>query len=219
MIRDVIDINRYEHPDTWGVLCIDCWNVNGANNEFYNQALEKLSQFNVGAVVNCAVDLKIDYSDKSVYNTLTYYCWEPNKVNEQLNLKILSDLIKCAGHQTTSKVLNDNFFNEHTVHLSSREGFLHHAHCFYPTINNWIILGSAWKMCLHTGPLGIVKLVDMNTHKFHIFPSWSIQTELCQPVEIEELHKDWYVWAPIKDDGYRLICRTESANKWIFETT
>lgn len=214
MIRDVV---RYTPPQKWGVLCIDVWESNGNNDGFYHKALSCLSKYHVEVVVNCTTDLKIDYDDVSVYNTIDRYLWNPNSVNPQINRNVLTNLIMVAGHQQTNKFLQNNLFDHNTVHLSDRETFVHHAQCYHPDITDWIILGNTWKICLHVGPLGVDKLVEIGSHKFHIFPDWSIQAEHGGPPSLQDIHDDFFVWAPIDNDGYRLITRANNS-KWT-ETT
>lgn len=210
MIRDVV---RWQPPQEWGVLCIDAWHREGTNDAFYLRALEHLSKFNVQIVINCCTDLAINYQDKSVYNTLNQYLWSASGIIEEQKTRVLSNLIHCAGHQQTSKVLQDQLFDYRTVHLSDRFTFLEHCHKFCPTVKHWIVLGSAWGYCLHTGPLGIDKLVDITEMHYNIFPDWSVQTESYAPPSLQQLHDDFYVWAPIPDNGYTLITRAQN-HKW-----
>lgn len=214
MIKDLIDIYRYKHPDVWGVLCIDCWNVDSSNDNFYHNALEKLKKFPIGAVINCATDVRIDYQDKSIYNTLTKYLWNNDTGDTRTTDHILLDLIKSAGEQKTNEVLNQLLFNSDTVHITSKTGFIEHTQRFFPNIKNWIILGSAWRFCTHIGPLGLSTLVDIPEHKFHIFPEWSIQTENAHPVTVQDVEDDYFLWSAIADDGYRLICNVGDRHKW-----
>jgi hypothetical protein len=210
VIRDVV---RYKAPEKWGLLCIDIWDVNGSNDEFYSQALDKLSAYNISAVVNCTMDLELGYSDISVYNTLKKYHWTPVVPESQMNNVVLLDLIKSAGTQQTSKIIHDNLFDNNTVHLSNRSTFMHHSNYVTPDVQDWIVLGSAWKVCLHIGPLGVNTLVDIPAHKFYIFPEWSIQNENRTVVNQQQIHDDFLVWAPILEDGYRLITRAAN-HKW-----
>lgn len=204
MIRDVV---RYKAPPVWGVLCIDIWH-DDSNNEFYQNALEKLAQYPIAGVVNCTTDIKIDYADKSIYNTLNNYLWNSNNDN------VLLDLIKNAGNHQTAKIVHDKLFDQQTVHLSRKETFIQQGHSYWPEIQDWIILGSAWGKCVHYGPLGVDTLVEIPNHKFHIFPEWSIQTEDSQAPTLQEVHDDFFVWAPIDNGGYRLITRAKN-HKWI----
>lgn len=210
MIRDVV---RYRPPAKWGLLCIDIWDVDGSNDEFYHRALDYLDSYNINAVVNCTMDLEISYTDVSVYNTLKKYHWSPVVPYSQMNNVVLLDLIRSAGTQRTSRVIHDNLFDVNSVHLSSPATFMHHINYTTPDVQDWIILGSAWKMCLHTGPLGIDKLVDVPAHKFYIFPEWSIQNENRTTVGQQQIHDDFLVWATIDDGGYRLITRANN-HKW-----
>ena len=210
MIRDVV---RYTAPPQWGVLCIDIWQDNDNNNEFYKNALAQLSQYSIAGVVNCTTDLVIDYADKSVYNTLKNYHWAANTISSQVNDNVMLDLIKSAGSCCTNQLVHEKLFDHTTVHLSRRETFIHQGHYYWPEIQDWIILGSAWGKCVHYGPLGVDKLVEIPNHRFHIFPDWSIQTEDKRPPTTQEIHDDFFVWAPIDNGGYRLITRAKN-HKW-----
>lgn len=212
MIRDVV---RYKPPSCWGVLCIDIWE-DQANTDFYTNAMDRLSAYNIVGVVNATTDLTLDYNDRSIFNTLKNYHWAGDTINTQINDRVLLDLIKCAGHQRTAKVIHDHLFDGNTVHLSSKETFIHHGHYYWPEIKDWIILGSAWKYCLHRGPLGIDKLVDIPGHQFHIFPEWSIQDQHKLPPTTQNIHDDFFVWSTIDDGGFRLITRANN-HKWVEE--
>ena len=205
---------RYQPPAVWGVLCIDCWDVDGTNDAFYHQVIGKLEEYPIGAVINCAVDLQIDYQDLSVYNTLKNYLWAADSINTQVNDHALLDLIKCAGKQQINRVLHSKLFDPTTVHLSRKETFLHQGHYYWPEVKDWIIVGSAWKYCLHTGPLGIDTVVDIPGHRFHFFPEWSVQDENRLPPTEQDIHDDFFVWAPIDGNGYRLITRANN-HKWV----
>ena len=203
--------NRYikdyhKAPDVWGLLCIDCWDV-PANRPFYERAVEQLELFNIGAVVNCCNNLQLDYQDKSVYNTLNQYLWT-NK-----DQTVLSDLINCAGHEKTDQHLHDKIFTESTVHLSSVDAFRNHVQKNWPTVQDWIILGSAWGMCITFGPLGIDKLVNAIPElKFNVFPEWSIQDENAEYINEQTLQDDFNVWNqyPAVPGCYRWIRRVKN---------
>lgn len=214
MIRDII---RYTPPKTWGVICIDCWDQGGINDLFYETALHELSKYNIGAVVNCATDLLLTYDDISVYNTLKQYLWAADTINVKVNDNVLLDLVRGAGKQKSSQVLQQGLFDENTIYLNRRETFQHHGHYYWPEIQDWIILGSAWQVCIHRGPMGVDTLVDIPNHKFHIFPDWSVQTEAGTAPTKQQIHDDFFVWAPIENNGYRLITRANNS-KWT-ETT
>lgn len=210
MIRDVV---RWQPPSQWGVLCIDTWHRNGTNDVFYHKAIEHLSDYNVTAVVNCTMDLCINYDDVSVYNTLNQYLWSNCGMPEQHKDRVLNDLIRAAGHQQTSHVLQQKLFNATTVHLSSRYTFMQHCQTFFPQVQHWIMLGSAWGMCFHRGPLGVDSVIDIGMLHFNMFPDWSVQTESGAAPELQMIHDDFYVWAPIPNDGYKLITRANN-HKW-----
>ena len=210
MIRDVV---RYTPPQQWGVLCIDVWDDDGAHDQFYQTALDHLRDYQIDLVVNCSMSVEVSYQDRSIYNTLDRYLWNPENTNPQINSKILNNMIHAAGSGKSSRLLNERLFQETTVHVSDRETFLHNALVTADHVRDWIILGAAWNICVHRGPLGIETLVDMSTHKFYIFPEWSIQTEQRQPPTQQHLHDDWFVWAPIPNNGYRLITRANNS-KW-----
>jgi len=203
--------NRYiqdfhKAPDVWGLLCIDCWDV-PANRPFYERAVDQLELFNIGAVVNCCNNLKLDYQDKSVYNTLNQYLWT-NK-----DEKVLYDLINCAGHEKTDQHLHDKIFTESTVYLSSVDTFRNHVQKHWPTVQDWIILGSAWGMCVTFGPLGLDKLVsNIPELKFNVFPEWSIQDENAEYINEQTLQDDFNVWNqyPAVPGCYRWIRRVKN---------
>jgi|TARA_R110000822_G_C15132282_1_gene475228 hypothetical protein len=218
MIRNIIG-DYHKLPTKWGVLFIDCYQ--GEDAWFFDGVIKELQKFKVEAVINCSVSIQIDYQDRSVYNTLQQYLWDSpsmrdNFVNDpQLNQEVLYNLIKCAGSQKTNQLLHDKIFNNKTVHLSSINAFTQHCQHVYPDVKDWIIVGMAWGICVHTGPLGIDKLVSVPDMKFHFFPEWSILNGKQESVTEQEIIDDWYVWSPVpKIPGcYRLICAAQDHDK------
>lgn len=211
MIKNVV---RYTPPTTWGVLCIDVWDNNGANDDFYHGVVDNLSKYNIGAVVNCSVSQTLDYSNRSVVNTLRKYVWDRNShIPEDVKLEVRDNLVVNSGEQPISKVLNDNLFNEHTVSLNTSRTFNYHIQSYHPGVFDWIIVGGAWNICLHAGPLGIGRILNsLPAYKFNIFPSWGIQDDDYSPVTEQQVEDDEYVWAPIDNGGYRLV--TVMGGKW-----
>lgn len=205
MIKDLV---LYTAPEHWGVLCIDCWHSNGSNNEFYLNVIEQLQKYKISAVVNCATNIKIDYRDKSVYNTLNCYLWHTQS-DEQIKQKVLSNLINCAGSEPTAQILNEKLFTNTTVHISDIETFASHASKYYPGITHWIIVGSAWNICVHWGPMGVNKLINLPTHAFFVFPDWSVQDEHGEKISVDHLSNDNFIWAPIDNNGYELITKLD----------
>lgn len=210
MIKDVI---RYQPPDQWGVLCIDVWDHNGSNNEFYYRAVENLAKFNITCVVNCTTDIKIDYSDPSIYNTFKYYQWNPKIQSAEVNQKVMLRLMQSSGQYESSSIIKTQVFGDHTVHLSSTDTFIQHVNHFYPDVKDWIVLGNTWHICLHYGPLGFDKLLNIPTTKFNIFPSWSVQKLNGLYPTLDDIADDGFVWANIPNNGFRLITKVDD-KKW-----
>ena len=127
---------------------------------------------------------------------------------------MLSNMITCAGHNRTNQLLQDHLFQDSTVHISDRQTFLYNAAVSNDGVRSWIILGSAWGICVHRGPMGIDTLVDMSIHNFYVFPEWSVQTEHRTAPSEQNLHDDFFVWAPVPNGGYRLITRANN-HKWV----
>lgn len=211
MIKGVI---RYTPPKTWGVLCIDVWDNHGVDNKFYQGIINNLKKFNISTVVNCSVSQTLDYSNRSVVNTLRKYVWDNNpNIPNDIKLEIRDNLVVNSGEQKISKVLNDNLFDNNTVSLNTSRTFDYHVQSYHPDVFDWIIIGGAWNICLHAGPLGIGRILNsLPAYKFNIFPSWGIRNENRSPVTEQQVKDDNYVWAPIDDGGYRLV--TVVGGKW-----
>lgn len=210
MIRNTIDLARTPCPTNWGVLCVDCWDVAGSNNRFYQTAVNRLSKFPVTAVVNCTRDMVLTYADKSIFNTLNHYQWHPNSIDLPVRNQVLLNLLESSGHQLTSQYLVNQLFTDTTICLSDINTFKHHAENYFPAVTNWIILGSAWKYCIHQGPMGLNQLTNINNHMFYIFPEWSIQTETGTLITDSDIKHDYFVWSKYHDNGYRLITRADT---------
>lgn len=205
--RDQVDLNRYTPPTKWGVLCIDCWEFGGNNDHQYLKMLENLSTINIAAVVNCSKGIRLDYEDFSVYNTLKKYVWnyEPdNATVDPIKNRIILDLLLNCGLNKTSKVINQGLFKQHTIASYNQETFKQHVHLYYPDVKDWIIIGSAWDMCVKTGNLGLEKLVELPDFRFHIFP-WGIQRSDFKTITTQDLEEDFYVWTNMPNDGYLLL--------------
>lgn len=209
MIKNVV---RYQDTNTWGVLCIDVWDANGENNIFYQRVVDELKNFDISCIVNCTMDIKIDYNDPSVLNTFKNYQWEPLSGSAETNQKVMLNLLKASGLKQSSSILKDQLFNDNTVHLSDISTFTTHVDLFYPDVKHWIIIGCSWDESMHHGPLGFEKLLDIPTAAFHVFPNWSMLKDSGVAPTVEDLENDNIVWADIPNDGYRLI--TKVGGKW-----
>ena len=124
-----------------------------------------------------------------------------NRAVEELNnLAIVSKI--CCGMTESNPIdtIIEETFDSDTIYLNSTSEFLEHQH----KTNNWIIVGAAWNICIHYGPMGINKLVHLEDHNFHIFPEWSIFTEDQQYVTVDTVVNDRYHWTPISPSCYKL---------------
>ena len=119
---------------------------------------------------------------------------------EELNkLTIVSKVCCSTGDQLLDPIITEMFDND-TIHLNSPSEFLEQQH----NTNSWIIVGAAWNICTHYGPMGVEKLVYLDEHNFHIFPKWSILTELQEYITACDIIKDKFYWRMILPDCYKL---------------
>lgn len=210
MIKDVV---RFYPPDVWGVLCLDVWHNDGADDRFYLGVVDHLKEYNIGAIVNCTSDVKIDYNDISIYNTLKKYAWSHTDHNNELaHNQILLELVKASGTKKISGILNKELFNQHAFFLNSRDAFNYHVQNFYSNVTNWIIVSTTWNHGMHKGPLGVDQQLKLPLHNFNMFPQWSVQTDSNIVLTTEQIEEDAYVWASIDNKGYRLV--TQVGGKW-----
>ena len=121
-------------------------------------------------------------------------------VKELNNLTIVSKI--CCGITDANPIdpIIEETFDNDTIYLNSPSEFVEHQH----KTNNWIIVGAAWGICVHYGPMGVNKLVHLEDHNFHIFPEWSIFTEDQQYVTVDTVTNDRYRWRLIRPGCYKL---------------
>jgi hypothetical protein len=208
----------------WGLLFIDCYQANGAMNEFYLRVVRNLVNFPISVSINCSNNIFLDSNEKSIKNTIKHYRYDQRAQDDIIRRRVLSDIVMYSGSQPMSNMLEESVFDSNTVFLSNRETFHHHVTNYYPDVKDWIVIGAAWNICLHNSPLGFNTLVDLSEYRFHVFPEWSIVRENNSAVAIEDLENDQaFVWAKVgkkfpetQQGGYQLITRATN-NVW-FQT-
>lgn len=210
MIKNVI---RYKPPKEWGVLCIDIWEQNGKYDKFYRRTVEHLKDYNVVVTINASKSLKIDYNDISIYNVIKHYIWKNQWTYSEIIHQVRNEFLDYCGTNESSKILKDNLFNNQTICLNNTTAIANYVDQFFPTVRDWIILGQAWGICLHNNPVSIKTVLSIVGHNFNIFPDWSVSNSDQSPVTQQQIEDDNYVWAPIDNNGYRLVTQAGGV-KW-----
>ena len=101
----------------------------------------------------------------------------------------------------SSILLKSRIFNYKTIHLNSVEEFLQQKH----VVNNWLVIGAAWRICIHHSPMGLTKTADIPAHQFYIFPKWSVMTETNEYVREHDIQKDIHRWQRVTNECFRFI--------------
>jgi hypothetical protein len=198
---------------------IDCWSPRYLDqkkeyNNFYIPLLSKLINFDFKCIVNAAYNVTLTTEDPSIRNAFRTYYW-PESPDQNVN--IVQNIIKhCSGSNRTSTLFQDTLLdNENSIMLLEFDDFVHHwqnrLHC---KVNNWLVVGHSWKICVHGKPMGLENMYRMNPHRdlnFYAIDG-GFNTRNDTLTGYENFQQDSLPWAHIENFGYKLI--TRSNNHW-----
>lgn len=201
-----------------GLIMIDCWRPSLEQqkdyNSFYVRLLSRLIDFDFKCVINASYNVELNTSDPSVRNTLRTYYWPESK---NPNPTIVQNLIKhCGGSNQTSPIVIDMLLdNDHSYMLLEFEDFVHHWQTALDCqVNNWLVVGQAWKNCVHRRPVGLDNIYRNNTHpnlNFYALPE-GFKTDDATVTTHKHFQQDNLPWTYIENFGYKLI--TRFSNHW-----
>jgi len=153
-----------------------------------------------------------NYTDRKlpdVWGLLFIDCWDwPEHqefhdcvVENVKKINYTSTICSNAENNKLSPLLEEKIFNSDTIYLNSPIEFEQQTH----VVNNWIVIGAAWAICIHHGPMGLLKTKSILDHQFYVFPEWSIFTVMNEYITEKELHEDWCTWGKITNKCYQFI--------------
>jgi hypothetical protein len=214
-------IVKYTHeavPVIDGLIMIDCWRPSLEQqknyNDFYIPLLAKLIHFDFKCIVNAAYNVILSTEDTSIRNTFRTYYWSESKTP---NVNIVQNLIKyCGGANHTSALFQETLLNNNdSIMLLDFDDFVYHWQSKLDCkVNNWLVVGQAWKNCVHRRPIGLDNMYRMNPHRdlnFYAIDG-GFNTRNDTPPGYENFQQDSLPWAYIENCGYTLI--TISNNHW-----
>jgi|688.fasta_scaffold145696_2 hypothetical protein len=201
-----------------GLIMIDCWNPSNQQrseyNNFYVPLLSQLVRFDFKCIVNAAYNVDLTTQDISIRNTLQTYYWPESKIQ---NSNVIQNLVKNCGASNKTSVLFEEVLMHHapSVMLLEFDDFIHHWQTVLDCqVNNWLVVGQAWKNCVHGRQIGLDNMYRNNQHQDLNFYA------LCNGFKTDEgtvtTHKNFQQdnlpWTPVKDFGYKLV--TRSSGHW-----
>jgi len=201
-----------------GLIMIDCWRPRADQqkntNNFYVSLLSKLIHFDFKCIVNAGYNIALNSEDPSIRNTLQTYHWPESKTP---NDNIVQNLIKyCGGANHTSALFQETLLNNNdSIMLLDFDDFVYHWQSKLDCkVNNWLVVGQAWKNCVHRRPIGLDNMYRMNPHRDLNFYAIDIgfKTESGMTTCYENFQQDNLPWTCIENFGYKLI--TRSSRHW-----
>lgn len=209
----IVKYTKEIQPVIDGLIMIDCWQPSRDQqknyNNFYVSLLSKLIHFDFKCIVNAAYNVDLTTQDISIRNTLQTYYWQESKIQ---NVNIVQNLVKhCGGSNKTSVLFEETLMRTApSIMLLEFDDFVHHWQTVLDCqINNWLVVGQAWKNCVHRRQIGLENMYRNNTHRDLNFYAIDVgfKTDNGTTTSYEHFQQDSLPWAHIENFGYKLITR------------
>lgn len=204
-------------PKIDGVIFIDCWespaHKASRNNVYYIQLVNEILKHPIQSVVNAAYSVELSTKDISIRNTFEAYCWGKNQDTSN-NTEIILNLIKnCSQMSQTSTVIQETIFRYIPSYmlLEFKDFFWHWKYNLQEKVNNWLIVGGSWNICLHHRPMGLNSIFSSNTDpklNFYVMPH-TVLNEHGETLQRNDFEKDTLYWQEIPNFGYRFVTRAD----------
>jgi hypothetical protein len=182
--------------DIKGLICIDCWD--DPDLEEYYQKLNTILDFEqFDSIIVASYEIQLDITDISLSNTLKEYS------HCNYTPEVLLPIVKETRHRTTSNYVR-RYFKEHSFLLLDTVSFVHHTTNCVPHINDWLVIGGGWGMCIHGRPMGFYNLSKINYNFYtgdHLIHRRKLGTLNRQMVEEDDL-----IWIDCSNGLYQLYC-------------
>lgn len=209
----IVKYTKEIQPVIDGLIMIDCWQPSRDQqknyNNFYVSLLSKLIHFDFKCIVNAAYNVDLTTQDISIRNTLQTYYWQEFKIQ---NVNIVQNLVKhCGGSNKTSVLFEETLMRTApSIMLLEFDDFVHHWQTVLDCqINNWLVVGQAWKNCVHRRPIGLDNMYRNNTYRNLNFYALTdgFKTDEGIVTTHTNFQQDNLPWAHIENFGYKLITR------------
>jgi len=196
-----------------GRIMIDCWRPGLEQqknyNDFYIPLLAKLIYFDFKCIVNAAYNVILSTEDPSIRNAFQTYYWPES---QDQNVNIVQNIVKhCGGSNRTSSLFQETLLdNKNSIMLLEFDDFVHHwQNRLQCKVNNWLVVGQAWKNCVHRRPIGLDNMYRMNPHRDLNFYVMDIgfKTDDGTVTTHTNFQQDNLPWAHVENFGYKLITR------------
>lgn len=143
-----------------GLICIDLWEQDPYKDPYKQVYLDwlqslatTLKQHQWATIINAGYHTRLDYQDRSIFNTLLEYNWK------NFDQEIMLETIRNAHNTVMCRAVQD-MFDQRSFALYSVESFLRHQRRFAPDVKRWLVVGAAWQVCVHGRDLGLDKLME-----------------------------------------------------------
>lgn len=200
-----------------GVIMIDLWEPRADQLSlvsWYESLAAHVQIKNVKCIVNACYMSAIDYvQDHSHYNTMRIYnkLGDNNGIHKdycQNDQLLLNNLHNSRGLNKTSQVINQKLLNNNrSIFITNPEDFLHHwEHVLKKQVNNWLVIGQAWQICVHNRPIGLKHLSTLIKEfplKFY-GTHWGFVDENGGTITQKHFKKDSLPWTRIGHGIYEL---------------
>ena len=190
-----------------GLIMIDCWRPSIAQrknyNNFYIPLLAKLINFDFKSIVNAGYNIALNTEDPSIRNTLETYHY---------NINVLQNLIRhCGGFNKTSGIVQEALLeNNESIMLLEFDDFIHHWQTALDCkVNNWLVVGQTWKICVHNRPIGLEMMyrnIQYPQLNFYALTD-GFKTDDGTVTTHENFQQDNLPWTKVENFGYKLITR------------
>lgn len=206
-------IDSIRSQNITGLICIDLWEDDPYNkhviwkNEKYldwsTHLVEALFEHEWHSIINACYGIEINYDDVSVFNTLLEYNWKHH------DSQIMDEFIKNTHTLIPPKKLKELFRHvqlDRSFLLYTVESFLKHKAKFCPEVNNWLIVGAAWHLCVHYRDLGLINLNKIkNDFGLQIYGSPIGFFKTDSTATDDDFVRDHLSWKKVADELYIMI--------------
>jgi hypothetical protein len=214
-------------PNLQGLILIDCWEPSQQKqpyiNQFYQNIINNTSHYNFVCVVNSGLNILLDLKDESFANLFGHHC--NNKISslpplaQQRHHQVIANSCRWAGqtwneenpkNNSSSQLLHDHFFtNDRGIYLLDPLDIVFHNQIILGgRVQNWLIAGRTWQMCVHYNKLGLNNLAALSARyniNFYATDYSFLKDGLQTTAQLKDFECDSLNWMEICNFGYQLV--------------